>query len=186
MLTEQWAFRLHPFLPQAAPSRNALAAHPPGAYRLAMNPDAMVREIAEILEGTADRAAKASHAAEVIRAAGGYRWVGIYDVADQLVVNLAWSGPGPPAHPVFPVTQGLTSTAITTRASVLVGDVTADERYLEALGDTRSEIIVPVLDPGGRVIGTLDVESQRRAAFGPADQRALEGAAAALLPLWTM
>lgn len=151
-----------------------------------MNPDAMVREIAEILGGTADRATKASHAAEAIRAAGGYRWVGIYDVADQLVVNLAWSGPGPPTYPVFPVTQGLTSTAITTRATVPVGDVTADERYLEALGDTRSEIIVPVLDPGDReVIGTLDVESERRAAFGPADQRALEGAATALLPLWT-
>jgi putative methionine-R-sulfoxide reductase with GAF domain len=69
---------------------------------------------------------------------------------------------------------------------VVVGDVTADERYLEALGDTRSEIIVPVLDPGGgRVIGTLDVESEHRAAFGPADQRALEDAAAALLPLWS-
>jgi len=152
-----------------------------------MDPDAVVRQIAEILGGTADRAAKASQAAQAIRTAGGYRWVGIYDVADQLVANLAWSGPAPPAHPVFPVTQGLTSTAITTRATVLVGDVTADERYLEALGDTRSEIIVPVLEPGGRrVIGTLDVESQRRAAFGSADQRALEGAAAALLPLWTI
>jgi putative methionine-R-sulfoxide reductase with GAF domain len=151
-----------------------------------MNPDVLVREIAEILGGTADRAAKASHAAEAIRRAGGYRWVGIYDVTDQLVLNLAWSGPGPPAYPVFPVTQGLTGTAIMTRATVLVGDVTADERYLEALGDTRSEIILPVLDPrDGRVIGTLDVESQRRAAFGPADQRALEGTAVALPPLWT-
>lgn len=54
------------------------------------------------------------------------------------------------------------------------------------MGDTRSEIIVPVLDPDdGRVIGTLDVESQRRGAFGPGDQRALERAAAVLLPLWT-
>jgi L-methionine (R)-S-oxide reductase len=152
-----------------------------------MDPAAVVRELAELFGGPAERAAKASQAAEVIRRAGGYRWVGIYDVADQLVRNLAWSGPGAPAYPVFPVTQGLTSTAITTRASVLVGDVTADERYLRALGDTRSELIVPVLDPrDGRVIGTLDVESQRRAAFGPADQQALEDAAAALLPLWTM
>jgi putative methionine-R-sulfoxide reductase with GAF domain len=134
--------RLHPFLPQAAPSGNALTTHPPGAYRLAMDPDAVIHQIAEILGGPADRAGKASQAANVIRAAGGYRWVGIYDVTGQLVVNLAWSGPGPPAHPVFPATQGLTGTAITTRATVLVGDVATDERYLEALGDTRSEIIV--------------------------------------------
>jgi putative methionine-R-sulfoxide reductase with GAF domain len=152
-----------------------------------MNQDAMLLEIANILGGTADRAAKASQAAKVVRAAGGYRWVGVYDVAEQLVVNLAWSGPGPPAHPVFAASEGLTSTAIETRATVVVGDVTVDGRYLEALGDTRSEIIVPVLDPGdSRVVGTLDVESQHRAAFGPADQRTLERAAAALLPLWTM
>ena len=151
-----------------------------------MNPDAIVREVAEIAGGTADRTERATLAAEAIRAAGGFRWVGIYDVTDQLVANLSWSGPGPPAHPVFPVTQGLTSTAIATGATVVVGDVAADERYLEALGDTRSEIIVPVLDQaGGRVIGTLDVESEHRAAFGPADQRALEDAAAALLPLWS-
>ena len=172
---------------RAAGARNTLAAHPPGVYGLAMDPDAVVREIAVILGGTADRAAKASQAAEAIRSGGGYRWVGIYDVADQLVVNLAWSGPGPPAYPVFAVTEGLTSTAIETRTTVVVGDVAADERYLEALGDTRSEIIVPVLDPGeSRVIGTLDVESQHHAAFGPADQRTLERAAAALLPLWTI
>jgi L-methionine (R)-S-oxide reductase len=178
---------LRPFLSEAGRTRNALATSAPGAYRLAMDPAAVVREIAEILGGTAERAAKAARAAAVIRRAGGYRWVGIYDVADQRVVNLAWSGPAAPAYPVFPVTQGLTSTAITTRATVLVGDVTADQRYLEALGDTQSEIIVPVVDPRDRrVIGTLDVESERRAAFGPADQQALERAAAALLPLWTM
>jgi L-methionine (R)-S-oxide reductase len=148
---------------RAAEARNTLVAHPSGVYRLAMDPDAVVREIAVILSGTADRAAKASAAAEATRRAGGYRWVGIYDVADQLVVNLAWSGPGPPAYPVFAVTEGLTSTAIETRTTVVVGDVAADERYLEALGDTRSEIIVPVLDPGeSRVIGTLDVERASR------------------------
>jgi putative methionine-R-sulfoxide reductase with GAF domain len=59
-------------------------------------------------------------------------------------------------------------------------------RYLDALGDTRSEIIVPVCHPDrGAVIGTLDVESEHRDAFTAADQQALEGIAAALLPLWT-
>jgi putative methionine-R-sulfoxide reductase with GAF domain len=151
-----------------------------------MDVAALLQQVAETVTGTAQRATKAARAAEVVRRAGGYRWVGVYDVTDQQVINLAWSGPAAPAYPVFPVNQGLTSTAITTRATVLVGDVAADQRYLEALGDSRSEIIVPVLDPhDGRVIGTLDVESERREAFGPADQQALERAAATLLPLWT-
>jgi putative methionine-R-sulfoxide reductase with GAF domain len=145
-----------------------------------------MEEIAKILNSTAERRTKASRAAEAIRRAGGYRWVGLYDVAGQRVVNLAWTGPAPPAHPIFPVTEGLTGTAIQTGAAVVVGDVTADERYLEALGDTQSEIIVPVCDPDfGLVLGTVDVESERREAFTATDQQALELVAAALLPLWT-
>jgi putative methionine-R-sulfoxide reductase with GAF domain/GNAT superfamily N-acetyltransferase len=156
------------------------------AYRLGMDLAVVVQEIAELLGGTAERWVRASRAAEAIRGAGGYRWVGLYDVAGERVVNLAWTGPAPPAHPVFGITEGLTGTAIATRATVLVGDVGADPRYLEALGDTRSEIVVPVCDPDdGVVLGTLDVESDRREAFTPADQQALERVAAALLPLWT-
>jgi putative methionine-R-sulfoxide reductase with GAF domain len=93
--------RLRKSCPRQPRTRNALATHPPDAYRAAMNPDAIGRQLTQILNATADRATKASQAAQAIRAAGGYRWVGIYDVADQLVANLAWSGPGPPAHPVL-------------------------------------------------------------------------------------
>ena len=46
-----------------------------------------------------------------------------------------------------------------------------DARYLEALGDTRSEMIVPVLDPAsGVVVGTLDFESGEPEAFGDPDR----------------
>jgi L-methionine (R)-S-oxide reductase len=149
-----------------------------------MDVAAVVQQLSRIMGAEGERATKAQRAAEAIRLAGGYRWVGVYDVTDEQVRNLAWSGPAAPAHPVFPVTQGLTGTAIATGTTVVVDDVTADPRYLEALGDTRSELIVPVRDRrAGRVAGTLDVESERRAAFGPADTQALERLAAALLPL---
>jgi L-methionine (R)-S-oxide reductase len=163
-----------------------LAAGALVAYCLGVDLAVVVKEIAEILGGTGERWTKASRAADAIRRAGDYRWVGLYDVAGERVVNLAWTGPAPPAHPVFGITEGLTGTAIATRATVLVGDVGADARYLEALGDTQSELVVPVCDPDdGAVLGTLDVESDRREAFTPADQQALERVATALLPLWT-
>ena len=64
---------------------------------------------------------------------------------------------------------------------MVVGDVTADPRYLPAFSSTRSEAIVPVVDPAtGAVVGTLDVESAERDAFTDADQQALERCAAAL------
>jgi len=140
-----------------------------------------------ILEQSVDRATKATRITEAIRVDGAYRWVGIYDVDIQrgLVSNIAWSGPGPPAYPVFPVTKGLTSRAIREKKTINVGDVTADPSYLTALDSTRAEMIVPVLDNAGNVIGTIDVESERLSAFDSAAQAILEECACLLADFWT-
>jgi L-methionine (R)-S-oxide reductase len=62
-----------------------------------------------------------------------------------------------------------------------VGDVANDSDYLTALGSTRVEIIVPVLDDTGDwVIGTIDVESERLNAFDLAAQVLLEDCARCL------
>ena len=120
-----------------------------------------------------------------MRTLGPYRWVGVYDVSAELVSIIAWSGPGPPAYPTFPVTKGLTSAAIREKSAVVVGDVRSDPRYLTAFGSTLSEIIIPILDPReSRVIGTIDVESERANAFSATDQKQLEQCAHAALALW--
>jgi GAF domain-containing protein len=105
----------------------------------------------------------------------------VYQVTDHEIAAVGWSGPGAPTHPRFPVTQGLSGAAVASGRAVVVGDVTADPRYLTAFSSTRSEAIVPVVDPAtGAVVGTLDVESAERDAFTDADQQALERCAAAL------
>jgi putative methionine-R-sulfoxide reductase with GAF domain len=53
-----------------------------------------------------ERASRAQRIADLIRQGGGYRWVGLYDVRREEVAIVAWSGPGPPAHPRFPADQG--------------------------------------------------------------------------------
>jgi L-methionine (R)-S-oxide reductase len=133
--------------------------------------------IRNVLAQDLDRASKAKFIAEAIRKEGCYRWTSLYDVdiRQGIVSNIAWSGPGAPEYPAFPVTKGLTSRAITGKTTVNVGDVANDSDYLTALATTRSEIIVPVLDiQRDRVIGTLDVESERLNAFDPAAQSLLE------------
>ena len=134
-----------------------------------------------------DRAARAKRLAEMVQKLGNYRWVGIYDVGEENVSIIAWSGPGAPEHPSFPVSEGLTGAAIREKRTVIVGNVQNDPRYLTAFGSTLSEIIVPVLAPvGGRVIGTVDVESERINAFSASDQQMLEQCAQAALPLWLL
>jgi putative methionine-R-sulfoxide reductase with GAF domain len=70
---------------------------------------------------------------------------------------------------------------------MIVGDVRTDPRYLATFGSTLSEIIVPVLSPGGgNVIGTVDVESDKVNAFSTRDQQMIEQCAQAALPLWLL
>jgi L-methionine (R)-S-oxide reductase len=144
-------------------------------------------KLSEILASKADRAVKAAQIAEAIRTAGCYRWVGLYDVDHTrgLVSNIAWSGPAAPAYPTFPITKGLTSRAIAEKRTVNVGDAASDPNYLTALNTTRSEIILPILNKAGIVIGTLDVESEQPNAFTFAKQAELEECALLLTSFWT-
>jgi GAF domain-containing protein len=136
-------------------------------------------------EARADRPPdeRASRSAELIRTRTGRRWVGIYRVTDTEVRNLAWSGPEAPAHPVFPIEQGLTRAAIRSRSTVLSNDVADDPRYLTNQQSTGSELIVPVL-LGETVVGTLDVEDPATDAFDEDDQALFEALATALTALY--
>jgi L-methionine (R)-S-oxide reductase len=146
-------------------------------------PVTLAGRIREVVRSDSPRPARARSVADAVREATGRRWVGVYAVEGDEVVNLAWSGPGPPAHPHFPVGAGLSGAAIETRATVVSNDVANDPRYLTALATTGSEIIVPVL-ADDRVVGTLDVESDRAGAFGDEDRAELERIAAELAPLY--
>jgi GAF domain-containing protein len=141
--------------------------------------------ITAVLHSNVGRSEKARRIAEEIRNLRAYRWVGIYDVGLEMVSIIAYSGPGAPAYPQFPVTKGLTGAAVRQKKIVIVGDVRTDPRYLTALGSTLSEIIIPVLDEKtGAVVGTIDVESEKANAFSAQDREMLEGCARAARPLW--
>lgn len=132
-----------------------------------------------------DRQYLATRAAEIICRIGPYRWVGIYDIGPEDAHVFAWSGLGPPAFVRFPKTAGLTGEAVKTLKTVVVNDVSKSETYLTAFAGTRSEIIVPILDPTqSTVIGTIDVESDRLNSFRPEDQKVLEQCGLALGSLW--
>jgi putative methionine-R-sulfoxide reductase with GAF domain len=141
--------------------------------------------IERIVVSETPRAVKAKALAEVIRSLRDFRWVGIYDVGPEFVSAIAWSGPEAPAYPVFSITSGLTSAAIREKKTIVVGDVRNDPRYLTALGNTLSEMVVPVLDSARqKVVGTIDVESELANAFSAEQAAEIEECARLALPLW--
>ncbi|NQW03023.1 MAG: GAF domain-containing protein [Acidobacteria bacterium] len=112
-----------------------------------------------------------------------YTWVGIYLLeGDELVLGPYLGKPSP--HTRIPVGQGICGAAASEQATIIVDDVTSDARYLACSIETRSEIVVPIMD-GTRVLGELDIDSDQPAAFGDADRRLLEAVAGALAPRLT-
>jgi hypothetical protein len=72
----------------------------------AMDWPTVLRRIDDVLGSDQGRTEKAVQIAELVRQAGSYRWVGLYEVTEQEIAVIGWSGPGAPAYPRFPVTQG--------------------------------------------------------------------------------
>ena len=107
-----------------------------------------------------------------------YTWVGVYLLeGDELVLGPFLGKPSP--HTRIPLGRGICGAAATGKATIVVDDVHADPRYLACSIETKSEIVVPIVD-GGRVLGEIDIDSDRPAAFGAADRALLEAVAALL------
>ena len=147
--------------------------------------DSTRRELAAVLDTTEMREVRAKRAAEIVRAARDYRWVGIYDVDDDRIELLGHTGAQAPVFVTFSAEEGLSGEAARTRATVISNNVANDARYLTAFESTGSEMIVPILGAeSGIAIGTLDVESERVGAFTEQDRDFVERCATALMPLF--
>jgi GAF domain-containing protein len=107
-----------------------------------------------------------------------YGWVGIYLLdGDELVLGPYLGKPSP--HTRIPLGRGICGAAATEKATIVVDDVNADPRYLACSIETRSEIVVPIMEEG-EVLGEIDIDSDAPAAFGDADRRLLEQVASLL------
>jgi putative methionine-R-sulfoxide reductase with GAF domain len=146
--------------------------------------DRRIDSLRSLGDGDGDRVAKAQRAIDLIRSLRPYRWAGLYDVLSKEIAVIAWSGPQAPTYPRFPIDQGLSGACVSSRRPVIVQDVAGDGRYLTTIGGTRGEMIQPVLDRFGAVVGTIDVESDRVDAFGSRDEELLAACAKSLVWLW--
>jgi L-methionine (R)-S-oxide reductase len=107
-----------------------------------------------------------------------YNWVGIYLLENgELVLGPFVGKPTP--HTRIPLNKGICGAAASSGKTVIVDDVNADPRYLACSLETRSEIVVPIMRDG-QVLGEIDIDSDKPAAFGEEDRRLLEEVAAIL------
>jgi len=112
-----------------------------------------------------------------------FNWVGIYLAKDKELVLTAWNGPEATEHTRIPIGQGICGLAALRGETVIVDDINADSRYLACFPHTRAEIVVPIFKDA-RVIGEIDIDSDKQAAFTGEDRTFLEEVATHLAERW--
>ncbi|WP_328391570.1 GAF domain-containing protein [Nocardia sp. NBC_00416] len=135
----------------------------------------LTAQAAALLAGESDRIANAANlSALVYHALPEVNWAGFYFYdGRELVV-----GPfqGKPACVRIALGTGVCGTAAHTRRTQLVPDVHAFPGHIACDGDTRSEIVVPLIRDD-TLLGVLDLDSPRPARFDDTDRRGLESIA---------
>lgn len=106
-------------------------------------------------------------------ASGRYDWVGIYLLRDGMLRLHNYVGEDT-EHTRIAVGDGVCGTAVAEDRNLNVPDVRALDNYIACSVDTRSEIVVLIRDADGTVHGQLDLDSDREAAFGDADEAELQ------------
>jgi len=108
-----------------------------------------------------------------------YDWVGIYLVKEDNLVIAAYAGEAETEHVTIPIGQGICGLAAKQERTIIVLDVNKDPRYLMCFPSTRSEIVIPIKG-ATKVLGEIDIDSNRLSAFTPRDREMLEETASML------
>ncbi len=143
--------------------------------------DEMRQRVVALLAGESDWLANlANVSAAVFESLGGLNWAGFYLMRGEELVL----GPfqGRPACVRIQVGKGVCGTAAATRASQVVPDVHAFPGHIACDPRSRSELVVPIA-VDGRIVGVLDLDSDRPERFDDGDRIGVEALVSDIVPL---
>ncbi len=139
-----------------------------------VNYDTLSKTIAALTEGETDTVAlMATLACEVHHADDRFDWTGFYRVVAPQLLKI---GPYQGGHGclVIPFDRGVCGAAARTGETQLVPDVDTFEGHIACASSTRSELVLPVWDGKGALLGVFDLDSDQPDAFTPKDAEALQ------------
>lgn len=134
-----------------------------------MDRDEIAARVAALTEGEGDAVAvMATLACELHHADPRFDWTGFYRVVAPGMLKI---GPYQGGHGclAIPFDRGVCGACARTGEVQIVDDVDAFPGHIACAASTRSEIVLPVRNGAGALIGVLDIDSDRPAAFGPED-----------------
>lgn len=135
--------------------------------------ETVTKTIAALCEGEVDEIAKmATIACELYQNMDGFDWVGFYRVTAPEMLQV---GPYQGGHGCLsiPFDKGVCGACARTGEIRIVDDVNSIDDHIACAASTRSEIVLPVYG-NGKMIGVLDIDSDKVAAFESHDAKALK------------
>lgn len=140
----------------------------------------LAKTIEALTAGETDEVAlMATVACEVHHADDRFDWTGFYRVVEPEVLKI---GPYQGGHGclMIPFARGVCGAAARTQEIQLVPDVEAFEGHIACSSSTRSEIVLPVFNGAGDLIGVFDIDSNQPDAFTEEDAVELSAILAAV------
>lgn len=135
-----------------------------------MDYHATTEAIRALCHGETDTVAlMATLACEIHNAHPFADWTGFYRVVAPELLKI---GPYQGGHGclVIPFARGVCGAAARTGQVQNVPDVDAFPGHIACASSTRSELVLPVWNGAGRLLGVLDIDSDTSAAFTKADE----------------
>jgi GAF domain-containing protein len=134
---------------------------------------ALAEQVAAVLDGVDDEIAAMATMSSLLHHGFGHLWTGFYRAVSPTLLRV---GPyqGTLGCLEIAVGRGVCGTAAAERRTVIVPDVDAFPGHIRCDARSRSEIVVPVLRPDGRLLAVLDIDSESLERFDDVDARALE------------
>ena len=136
---------------------------------------AYLMQLTDALNTTLDLQTLLTRVSELVRAVIEYRIFAIFLLNDRthdLRMRFQLGHTLETARRPLPVGKGIVGQVALTRQPILVNDVTKNEHYIPANPEVRSELAVPLIAKN-RLIGVLDLESEKEGFFQPEHERTL-------------
>lgn len=133
----------------------------------------LAKTIASLTDGETDEVAlMATVVCEIHHSDDRFDWTGFYRVTAPELLKI---GPYQGGHGclAIPFSRGVCGAAARSREIQIVPDVDAFPGHIACASSTRSEIVLPVFDRLGGLIGVFDIDSDQPDAFTERDGAAL-------------
>ena len=140
-----------------------------------VNGAALLEECRRILNESDDNGTALQRLATALHAeVDHYDWFGFYlTVPGSRELALGPYEGAATDHLRIPFGRGVCGQAAEREETVVVDDVTQEANYLACSVETKSEIVVPIME-GDRVLGEIDIDSHRKNGFDESDREFLE------------